>query len=72
MPTEQPDVSRAIEQVAELRREFDAFVEHEKRNVLEQAIRFAKIERQVSELAEAVKQIQSRLDKLGGKNDLAE
>jgi predicted nucleic acid-binding Zn-ribbon protein len=58
----------ADEKADELKRWFDAFEANEKRNVLERATRFEKIEKQVSDLAETLKQIQSRLDRLEGRN----
>jgi predicted nucleic acid-binding Zn-ribbon protein len=68
MPATPPDEPRLSARVDALRRELDALVEHDKRNTQERATRFAKIERQVSELEEALRQIQSRLDRLEGKN----
>jgi hypothetical protein len=58
----------ADEKADELKRWFDAFEATEKHNVQERASRFSKIEKQVSDLAEAVKQIQSRLDQLERRN----
>jgi hypothetical protein len=65
MPTKPWGECSADEKADELKRWFDAFEVNERHNVQERATRFAKIEKQVSDMAEAVKQIQSRLE---GKN----
>ena len=65
-----PDVSQVSEKVDALRREFDAFVEHDEKNRRERSTRFEKIEKQIPELAEALKQMQSRLDQLEGRNQI--
>jgi hypothetical protein len=56
------------QQVAELRRDFDEFAKIERENVLARLDRHNALEKRVAELEEALKQIQSRLDRLERKN----
>jgi hypothetical protein len=64
MPAKPPALSEVNALIAALRREFDAFVDNDKKNMQERATRFSKIEIQASDLAESLKQIQSRLDRM--------
>ena len=68
MPAEHWDELSADEKADLLRKWFDAFDATERKNVQERGYRFGKIEKRLSELEEAVKQIQSRLDQLERRN----
>jgi hypothetical protein len=56
------------QQVAELRRDFDEFARIERENVQARLDRHNALEKRVAKLEEALKQIQSRLDRLDGRN----
>jgi len=68
MPVKPWEELSADEKADELKRWIDAFDANERRNLQERATRFAKIEKHMTDLEEALRRTASRLDRLERKN----